>query len=603
MDLISTSLKAFSLVDQRMRARWRALVPFAVVAALLESVGALLILGLIRLITDSGTLTDTPIAGRMRGYFSDISDERFLVYYAIVVALFYCFKNLVRFLEVLLRARAANETQTAVSSELLRRYLSAPYVLFLKRSSSELLRTTRESAHTLSQDVLSSATAIFSELLVLLGVIGILFYAAPGSTLIVCVVLAAVTVILLRATQSQFRSWGKRLHRLQVAIFQTLNEGFRGIKDIKILGREAYFAARFRAARQAAARIAVLNETIRVAPRLVVETLFVAGMVTVIVFAALDDQPRGEVLALLGLFAYALMRALPSVHLMVYHANNIRFGSAAVDQIHGDFEATNLPDTGFPDPTDRGVIELENDICLRGVSFSYPAAGRVALSDINLTIEAGRSLGIVGPTGAGKTTLVDLLLGLLSPDEGQVLVDGVDISGHLRSWQDRIGYVSQRPYLMDDSVRQNIALGLESPEIDEARVLAAVRAAQLEDFVAALPNGLNTKVGEAGVRLSGGEHQRIATARALYRNPDVLVFDEATSALDNATERALSKALAGLRGEKTMIIIAHRLSTVRNCDELVLLVDGRIADIGSYDELAQRNAHFREIAGLVEADA
>ena len=246
-------------------------------------------------------------------------------------------------------------------------------------------------------------------------------------------------------------------------------------------------------------------------------------------------------------------------------------------------------------------LELRDAITLRQVSYSYPSAGRAALHDINLTIPKGRSIGVVGPTGAGKTTLIDLLLGLLRPTEGQVLVDGADIGDHLRSWQSRIGYVSQKPYLMDESVRQNIAFGVESPEIDDAKVMAAVRAAQLEDFVAALPRGLDTRVGEAGMRLSGGEHQRIATARALYRDPDILVFDEATSALDNATEQALSKALAGLRGTKTMIVIAHRLSTVRNCDELVLLVEGRISDIGSYDELAARNDHFREIAGLVEA--
>ena len=250
MDLIRTSLKAFSLLDRRMRLRWLALVPIAVVAALLESIGALLILGLIRLITESSSVAETPIVGTVRGYLSGTSDERFLIYYAIVVALFYGVKNAIKFAEVYVRASAANDSLVVVASQLLKRYLSAPYTLFLERTSVEFVRNVHEAAHTLCHDVLSSTTAAFSELLVLIGVLGILFYAAPGSTLVACILLAVVTVVLLRMTQSQFRRWGKRLHTLHLSILKNLQEGFRGIKDIKVLGREDFFAKNFAEAKE-----------------------------------------------------------------------------------------------------------------------------------------------------------------------------------------------------------------------------------------------------------------------------------------------------------------------------------------------------------------
>jgi ATP-binding cassette, subfamily B, bacterial PglK len=239
---------------------------------------------------------------------------------------------------------------------------------------------------------------------------------------------------------------------------------------------------------------------------------------------------------------------------------------------------------------------MRDDVVFDHVTFTYEGALRPALRDIDLCLPAGEAIGIVGPSGAGKSTLVDLLLALLHPTAGRVLAGGVDLARDRRAWQRRIGYVPQAVYLADDSLRRNIAFGLDDAEIDPDRLWRAVRLAQLERFVTALPDGLDTRVGERGVRLSGGERQRVAIARALYGEPRVLVLDEATAALDNRTEQEVAAAIEALAGDRTLIIVAHRLSTVRHCNRLVLLRDGRIEEIGPYDDLLARSATFRALA-------
>jgi ATP-binding cassette subfamily C protein len=285
------------------------------------------------------------------------------------------------------------------------------------------------------------------------------------------------------------------------------------------------------------------------------------------------------------------------LHLLVYRFNRVGSGVAAVHAVVRDWNELG-PYIAVSSAADA-AIAMKESVVFERVSFSYENShtdsGEPALSDINLTIRLGESIGIVGPTGAGKTTLVDLMLGILEPTAGTIRVDGRDIRSSLRAWQRQIGYVPQAVYLIDDTIRRNIALGLEDAEIDEARVVEAARDAQLDGFLSGLAEGLDTVAGERGLRLSGGERQRIAVARALYRRPTVLIFDEATAALDNATEQALTQTIHGLHGRITTVFIAHRLSTVHDCDRLIFLRDGRIADVGTYAEL-ERNPEFQALS-------
>jgi ATP-binding cassette subfamily C protein len=327
-------------------------------------------------------------------------------------------------------------------------------------------------------------------------------------------------------------------------------------------------------------------------PRIVVETVFVAGALLVILLTTLGGSVGAESVPLLGLYAYAGFRVIPSANRIVWLLSEIRVGSPAIDRVHADLVGTGGWNTraaavAAPCPL-RDQLELER------VSYAYEGNDRPVLADVSLTIRRGESVGIVGNTGIGKSTLVDLIVGLLEPTGGRICVDGADIRC-LAGWQRQIGYVPQTIFLVDDTLRQNVALGVADADIDETRVRAALHRAQLDAFVAALPRALETVVGERGVRLSGGERQRIGIARALYHEPSVLVLDEATSALDSRTEAELAEAIDALRIHRTLIVVTHRLTTVRRCDRLVFLADGRVADVGTFDELATRNVAFRDM--------
>jgi len=310
---------------------------------------------------------------------------------------------------------------------------------------------------------------------------------------------------------------------------------------------------------------------------------------------ARGDDALGT-LSVLGLFAYAGLRLQPSLQKIVAGFNSIRFSTARTEDIHRDLRLIEKsPAQEEPD----APLELRDETRLTNVSYRYEGADSNALTNVNLSIKRGEQVGICGPTGGGKSTLVDLIAGLLSPASGRITVDGKDLARNTRAWQRNLGIVPQTVFLIDDSLRRNIALGVSDTQIDEAAVADAVTLAQLDGFVKSLPDGLNTVVGERGVRLSGGERQRIAIARALYNRPDVLIFDEGTSALDNTTEQRLMDSLKHLRGSHTIILVAHRLSTVRETDKVVFVENGRIAGIGTFQGLRESNESFRRMASSI----
>jgi ATP-binding cassette subfamily C protein len=334
--------------------------------------------------------------------------------------------------------------------------------------------------------------------------------------------------------------------------------------------------------------------------RMGVETTFVCGLLGVSLLLTL--RGGAQALPLLGLFAYAGFRVIPASNRVMLYVAQLRYSRAWIHDLRADLTA--LPEPAAADGLDAEPIRFTRAIALDRVSYTYAGEGgpvlppaEPVLMDVSLAIAKGESLGVVGASGAGKSTLIDLLLGLLEPTAGRITVDGRDIASAMRSWRRHIGYVPQEPFILDDTLRRNVAFGVADREVDDRRVTAALRLAQLGDVVTTLPRGLDTMLGERGTRLSGGQKQRVAIARALYHEPEVLVFDEATSALDTPTERELIAALEALRGVKTLVVIAHRLTTVRRCDRLALLRDGRLAAVGPYEELLARDAGFREMAG------
>jgi len=374
----------------------------------------------------------------------------------------------------------------------------------------------------------------------------------------------------------------------------------RLIKDIKASGRENFFATTLGGILHRNCMARRRYQFTTATPRLLLETLAIGIMLLGIVGLLTMGRSPGEVVVTLGLFGVVAFRLMPSLNRLTGYASNLRAGSAMVGTIHADIQKVRaLPGAGavFAEP-DPLSLPLHETLKVENVSYRYPGAERPALAGIDMTVRRGQSVALVGASGAGKTTLADVLLGLLEPDIGNILADGVAIRSHLRRWQRSIGYVPQDVFLLDGTIRSNVAFGIRDEEIDDERVMKAIRLAQLEKLVEGMPQGLHTVVGEKNA-LSGGQRQRIGIARALYNDPDVLVMDEATSALDAETEHLITQAIESLHGDKTLFIIAHRLSTVRRCDLIFLMHQGMIEDVGSFNELVERHPRFANMVKLM----
>lgn len=473
------------------------------------------------------------------------------------------------------QTRFAFGAQAQLSQRLFAIYLRQPYTFHLQRNSAQLIRNVTGEVGMFT-DAMVGSLNIVTELLVLLGISTLLLAVEPAGTLIAALVLGGAAWTFHYGMRARIVRWGESRQKHDVMRLQHLQQGLGGAKDVILLGREANFLDQFGVHTAQSARVGQFQSTLQMLPRLWLELLAVVGLATLVVAMLLQGREVATIVPTLGLFAAAAFRLMPSVNRVLAGAQVLRYNLPVVNSLHEELKLA-TPQRAATRARAAGVPCFQIDIRLCNVDYTYPSAAAPALNDLTLRIRKGESIGFVGPSGSGKSTLVDVILGLLTPSAGQVLADGEDIQKHLRAWQDQIGYVPQSIYLTDDTLRRNVAFGLPDGEIDNAAVERAIRAAQLREFVAGLRDGLETLVGERGMRLSGGQRQRIGIARALYHDPAVLVLDEATSALDTATERGVMQAVNALHGSKTLLIVAHRLSTVANCDRLYRLDQGRVA--------------------------
>jgi ABC-type multidrug transport system fused ATPase/permease subunit len=419
------------------------------------------------------------------------------------------------------------------------------------------------------------AVALFSLLIVI----------EPVGTIITIVTFGVGALTFQKLTRKRIDKWGDEKNTHDGMILQHLQQGLGGAKDVKILGRESEFLAQHEKHLNESLRISRVYTVLQSVPRVWMEILTITGLSALVISMVLQKQSFDEIIPTLGLFAAAAFRVMPSINRLLGSLQTLIFSRAIISSVYEDFKL-DAPDS----PEDKTVIPFKDQLELKNLGFQYPTAVRPSLQDVSLVVRRGEAVGFVGPSGAGKSTLVDVILGLFAPTSGTVLVDGLDIQDNLRNWQNQIGYVPQTIYLTDDTLRRNVAFGLGDENIDEQAVVDAIRLAQLEEFVASLPDKLGTVVGERGVRLSGGQRQRIGIARALYHNPSVLVLDEATSSLDTPTEHGVMQAVQALQGAKTVIIVAHRLSTVEYCDRLYRIEDSRMTEQGTFDEVVKRAA-------------
>ncbi|HEX2386619.1 MAG TPA: ABC transporter ATP-binding protein, partial [Candidatus Binatia bacterium] len=577
--------------------RWAAMLPLALVAAALETVGAAAVFVLIKVVSDPANVRQLPFASwipqRITGGGRDA-----VLWISLAVAAFYVFKNAVLGFFAYMHQKVICDSEAALGRRMFEGYLALPYAMYLRRNSAEIVRNVSDSVTRVFERVLWPAVSIVTELLIVAGIVTVLIWTAPWSTVLAAGGLFGLLALLLKLTRRRIGRWGRAERRLKREVLETVQQTFGGFKEIRVMGRERFFDERFSRQHEELSRVLCLYETFSAAPRLIVETLFIFAMLLVLVLVTAQAGPA-QAMPILGLCAYGGFRIVPSVNRLLLAWTSTRFGAAIVDQLDADLRLFEL---SAAETANGGDLALNDRIVLNGVRYAYDGAPAPALDELSLTIRRGESVGIVGATGAGKSTLVNIILGLLKPAAGTVTVDGRDIEESLRGWRRRIGYVPQEIYLFDDTLRHNIAFGRKDGEVDGVRLGAAVRMAQLEPFIASLPLGLDTIVGERGVRLSGGERQRVAIARALYSEPELLVLDEATSALDNRTERELARAIEALQGGRTLIIVAHRMTTVRRCDRLIFLRFGRIEAEGTFDALLQTNAEFRAMVSRYEAE-
>jgi ABC-type multidrug transport system fused ATPase/permease subunit len=489
----------------------------------------------------------------------------------------------------------------SVSTRLLSAYLSQPYPWFLERNSAELGKNVLNEVDGLVARVILPCLRLVSSSILVLAILGFLMLVDPLVTLLSGGVLGLGYGLIYLRFRGRLHRLGEDMMNAYEDRFLVAQEATGGIKDVKVLGLEATYVKSYSVAARKAAHSGATMGVMSELPRFVLEAITFGTLLGLILLMLLQSGGNvTEIVPTLGVIAFSTMRLLPSLQQIYHSLVSVRGATAILDTITADMAATPvlpIPESGAQPLTLETALELSN------VSFAYAQAERPTLRGVDLVIPARTTVGIVGGTGAGKTTLVDLILGLLTPDAGVIRVDGRPVTPeNLRAWQKTLGYVPQTIYLTDDTIAANIAFGVPKDEIDMAAVERAARVAALHDFVLSdLPLGYETFVGERGVRLSGGQRQRIGIARALYRDPTLLILDEATSALDNITERVVMEAVQRIRSDKTIILIAHRLSTVKSCDTIFLMDRGRLLAQGSYDELLAGNETFRRmVSGGVE---
>ena len=583
---LHTFRRCLVLLEPGSGRKWIGLVVLAIFVSALEAVAALLVLMLLGLSMTPGSAIQLPLIGDVSDIMPDTGDSSTILTVAAIVGAFFTARAGIYLFQSYLQNRLAYGAGALLARRLLRGYLAMPYGDYVGRNSADLIRNAHESTILLASTVLFPGIALAAEVCVTFVLCLVLVFSSPVAALLAFVILGVLVGGVLRFVQPRLLTLGEQVQDRTTESLKSIQQSLVGLRDIRVTGRESFFEESFGGIRQRLAYAYAMRGTLMDVPRVALETGVLLLLLLFLATQVVRGVPLSESVTILALFGYTAFRILPSVNRIVNNLQNLRFGSSLIDFLHADAVAANeVRQEG--DPEEPCVFQ--SAIELRDVSYRYPGAARDSVTDVTLTIRRGQSVGIVGRTGSGKSTLLDLILGLLEPTTGEVRIDGQPLRGRERSWQTCLGVVPQVIFLLDDTIRNNIALGRTEDDVDDDRVLHAVKVAQLESFVASLPDGLETVIGERGVKLSGGQRQRLAIARATYHHPQVLLLDEGTSELDGKTEAEVIRALGSSSEDLTLIAVAHRLTTIRNCSLVVTMSDGRVSSLGTYEDLVEQD--------------
>lgn len=575
------------LFDRKQKMQFIGLGVLILIGGLLETLGVSMMVPVVQGIMDPAALAQNEIVGKALGFLGiELPDmpqdggNRLIILMLAAMMVLFVVKNAYLLFQVYVQNTFVTRNRNRMISRVMREFLNRPYEEYLGADIPTVFRLTDSDIPSAFQLILVLIQMI-TEIVVSAFLCIVLIVVSPVMTLFIVVLFLGLTLLLSKILKPRLNAIGRKNQEIQSRIAKWRIQSIYGLKDVKVLNREEFFVRNYYESGSIGANVARNYAVLNNLPRLLIETVFIVSMLAFIMVYILGGGNINVLIPQLTAFAVAAIRIMPSANRINTYMSEIAYSQPCLDYLYENLNESMKQDvngsvTGYVQNGKKEEKErtiLQDKIVLDHITFAYPGTDKPIFTDAHMEVKRGQSVGIMGPSGAGKSTIVDILLGLLHVQKGSITCDGKSIFDDYESWLAQIGYIPQSIYLVDESIRDNIAFGIDADKIDEKRIWEVLEEAQLKEFIEELPEGLDTKIGDRGVRISGGQRQRIGIARALYHDPEILVFDEATSALDNDTEKAVMDAVNSFHGRKTMVIIAHRLNTIAKCD-VIYKVDG-----------------------------
>lgn len=565
--------KLWGMIVKEHRIHFLLLAFLMLIGMILEVLGIGLLVPLINLLTSTNFSQNDSILEPIFRIFQAHTKTQLLLVGLFSISIVILIKNLYFVFISYYKFKVASQIRSSIEDRLFKKYLDSHYEFHLKTNSSLLVRNITSEVDQVIDNVLVPLVSISVEIFVVLGLTTLLMFVEPYACIALILFFGVCGFVYTKTIGPILTKYGNERARHRTLLLTGANEALGGFKEIKLLNREVYFQKIFNAHTASASRLSIISSTLQSLPLLLVELWGILGLVLVVLVMLIQDKETTAIVSILGLFVGASFRFLPALNRILVAVNGLRHVGTSIETLHQEISEMSVSNIDT-----RASLHFNSSIEFENVSFSYSRDSVHVLDQISFTVNAGEILGILGPSGSGKSTFVDILLGLLTPTNGKVLVDGEPVDLSKSTWKNQAGYVPQDIYLLDNSIRNNIAFGLEEGNISDSRILSVMQLAQIDEFVNSLPNGLETSIGERGSRLSGGQKQRIGIARALYNKPRLLVLDEATSALDVQSETDFIESLEAIRSELTIVMISHKISTLKYCDRILKMQDGKLVE-------------------------
>lgn len=585
---VSMLQKISYMFDKKQKRQMAGLAVLILIGGVLETMSVSMMLPVVQVIMDPDSLmTNAYVSGIVKMLHIDSGRQLIILMLGALIVLF-VIKNAYLLFQTYVQNTFVTRNRNRMISRVMREFLNRPYEEYLGADIPTVFRLT-DSDIPNAFELILVMIQMLTEVVVTVFICCALVIVSPAMCLFIVVIFLGMTIMITKVLKPRLNAIGRRNQSIQSRIAKWRIQSIYGLKDVKVLHREEFFVRNYYESGAIGANVARNYAVLNNLPRLLIETVFMAAMLLFIMLYMLQGGDISVLIPQLSAFAVAAVRVMPSASRINTYLSQIAYSQPCLDYLYENLTAEMKVDvngsvTGLTKgdqgqtETDRHPLELKDKIVLDHISFTYPNTEKPIFTDAHMEVHKGQSVGIMGPSGAGKSTIVDILLGLLHAQEGTITCDGVNIFDDYASWLGKIGYIPQAIYLIDESIRDNIAFGIDADKIDDKRIWEVLEEAQLKEFVEELPDGLDTTIGDRGVRISGGQRQRLGMARALYHNPEILVFDEATSALDGDTEKAVMDAVNSFHGRKTMVIIAHRLNTIAKCDVIYKVENEKIVE-------------------------